>query len=762
MSSDKSTSPFDILSKDSINFWTTFIPSEERGGTFLTELIQVEREFPEPHINYTPPSTYTITWNQKKPDENKLEFMENIIKEIDSLYLDKDNKVVDDGYFLCPFKGIGTINTTDKYAIPGQPMFNVPFYDSSHKPQKQSSNWILYDILEKLGLPSQLDKTRTLLDMEDKWKKLFDAYITTGTGNKKIREDMFEIWQKFADRGIPNQVNTALGYKSGLGCILDEYFLSIKTSQVNLNENRLNKTGLEAVLGNLKDELTGNVLGRWGETNKDYGFVAILSGGVNQGGANNHSLGISAFNLKTLSEEDNRFSYSSPASRQLKIDADDFFTNYISVKILQNNYCKEIARTVAHEISHSFPIEDEYGKEDNGVGQNTFDSVAYNLQSLDSLNSTNWKVKWGRDYPYNDGKIYRYRRISSTVKNNFTFIQDTEIPILFVFEGNDVDTPNINKFTVGDKWWIYSQDESEIILDIKVVNINEEFVGSKKRNKYTIKVAYEDFGFGQTLPITAPPSGNILCKLIYDKREGFGTISANIGSKDIIGADTYFYFQARVGDKIEIRYWKDAAMQIQGSVIKEIEIIYNSSSIKVTTDFEVAINGNFKDYVIIANTFSYLLNRTVGRVIGQQQKSMTVKSTDNPTTDLQRFFPLNTDLTIVETYDKPQKPKVNHLKIDNSLDFFTLLAPLAPLIDATNVVGLFAGGGRGIGFNDNIFHPTGDCLMRNVGILNPYETNPNITRTFCPVCRHIMVSFVNPLKLEDLNIDYVKYNDPKV
>lgn len=756
MGTDPSTSPYDILSKDSINFWSCFIPSEERGGTYWKELIPVERQFAKPNLTPSNP----ITWT--KTDQNKLEKLEEIIKQIDEGYLGDKGK-----YYLCPFKGIGPdLNPLEKY--PNPPFkTQVPYYTTADSTKKQINNWTLSDIIKNMGLPSQLDKARTSTEMLDKWQQLFNATVTIGAGNTKVRDDIFEIWKKLSDRGIPNQVNTALGIKSGSGPTLDKYLLNLNPDPIpKLNSNRINKTGIHELLCSIKDDTTGNLLNRWGETNKDYGFVVILSAGVNQGGANHPSLGISAFNLKTLSDEDKGYSFSFPLSRQLEIDSDDFFENYLLGKldgVAWDPYTTEIARTVAHEISHSFPIKDEYGETENGLTQYAYDSIANNLQSLSYLNNSDWLVKWGQDVPLGDNKYYRYRRISDTIMNNFTFVQDTEVPLWYVIDGNDIENPDLVKFKAGDSWWIYSENESDIILKIKAVQIVEEFIGSQKGNKYTIKVGYENF-IGQPPP---PPSGNVLCKLVYDKIEVLGQIATSNGSNIITGIDTHFNYQAIVGDKIEITYWKDKAKTVKEYVLKEITNISSATSLQVDSNFDADIDNiifnNLITINIILKTFSYLLNRTIANLIFNKRKGMTERSTANSENNIRKYTQLDPAITLTTTDNAlygayPQMPLSNHLKM-NGVDFLQLIANRYPMFNPIHIVGLFAGGGLGAGFNDGIFHSSGDCLMRDQGV---YKNEPTILRRFCPVCRHIIVSKVNILKLGELNNDYLSFNDPKI
>jgi IgA Peptidase M64 len=64
--------------------------------------------------------------------------------------------------------------------------------------------------------------------------------------------------------------------------------------------------------------------------------------------------------------------------------------------------------------------------------------------------------------------------------------------------------------------------------------------------------------------------------------------------------------------------------------------------------------------------------------------------------------------------------------------------------DRSRIVGLYEGGDA---YANGVFHATGRCVMRN----------PHVgSNEFCPVCRYIMVDFINPFRHFEIDLDYDK------
>jgi hypothetical protein len=56
------------------------------------------------------------------------------------------------------------------------------------------------------------------------------------------------------------------------------------------------------------------------------------------------------------------------------------------------------------------------------------------------------------------------------------------------------------------------------------------------------------------------------------------------------------------------------------------------------------------------------------------------------------------------------------------------------------IIGLYSGG---ISYAEGIFHPAGNCLMRDLA-----------NNELCAVCRYILVDLINPQKHKELDFDY--------
>jgi hypothetical protein len=62
----------------------------------------------------------------------------------------------------------------------------------------------------------------------------------------------------------------------------------------------------------------------------------------------------------------------------------------------------------------------------------------------------------------------------------------------------------------------------------------------------------------------------------------------------------------------------------------------------------------------------------------------------------------------------------------------------------TRIVGLYSGGAR---WACGIFHPTGQCVMRD---------HDDADTEFCAVCRYIIVDFVDPIRHAEIDRDYAE------
>ena len=100
----------------------------------------------------------------------------------------------------------------------------------------------------------------------------------------------------------------------------------------------------------------------------------------------------------------------------------------------------------------------------------------------------------------------------------------------------------------------------------------------------------------------------------------------------------------------------------------------------------------------------------------------------------------------IDANDKPLSP------LPCTLTTERVVAPILPGVTlrtefcrvfTPRIVGLFAGGER---FSCGVFHPTGFCIMASGDLVE--------RTTFCPVCRYILVDFINPTFHGAIDDDY--------
>jgi hypothetical protein len=268
----------------------------------------------------------------------------------------------------------------------------------------------------QVGLPLPADANAAIGTKTNEWKQLIDPNFGENVNSNDLTfsNDEFDYWKKLSNRTLIDERDTAWGLRCGEK---PKVVPDAGSNIISFNEDgRLQRCNLDLFLSKVKDSASNALIGerlwgrdRQGKFGRDYGLVVFLVGGARTIGTRlsephfpqgsvNTGIGVGLVdNYLPLSSVDRHLDQSFPfvlwkrSANVPAIEMDPF-------PVLPDISIGASA-TVAHELSHSFNIDDEYSDFGRGpiTPQIKFDRV-YNLQPRSELFAGGaWlgdKVKW--------------------------------------------------------------------------------------------------------------------------------------------------------------------------------------------------------------------------------------------------------------------------------------------------------------------------------------------------------------------------------
>lgn len=271
-------------------------------------------------------------------------------------------------------------------------------------------------LIFQVGLPLPADANAAIGPTTTKWQQLFDPNIGQNVNNNDLTfsADEFEYWKKLSNRTLIEERDTAWGLRCGEK---PKVVPDLGSNLISFNEDgRLIRSNLDLFLSRVQDSASGALIGerlwgrdRDGKFGRDYGLVVFLVGGGRTIGTRlsephfpqksiNTGIGVGLVdNYAPLSSVDRHLDQSYPFvlwTRSANVPAIEIAPFPVPADVSIG-----ASATVAHELSHSFNLDDEYSVINRGAitPQVKFDRV-YNLQPRSELFAAGaWlgdNIKW--------------------------------------------------------------------------------------------------------------------------------------------------------------------------------------------------------------------------------------------------------------------------------------------------------------------------------------------------------------------------------
>lgn len=386
LSHSSSTTPFDLLS-GSINYWSTFIPSRERGTSTLPELVEPPTLFEGPTQQALTPVTTLSVDGARSAGDIQIDFERatlhgNLPADVhfrigtDPTLYTTTNTVTVTGNAL---RGVVFTPSLAQAAANNAPVTIIGQRVSAKEFVAGLSQVLVVRNLENLvaivGSPVPAERLAQGSTPQQLQAKLTEWTTLYGAGRitpLNVNNATFDAWARLLpDHRLADEKDTALGIANDERPRAHRPASAVKLSWHPL---RTLRTELDLFLARL--EFQGTVIGQtWtipqgGAAGKDRALVFVLVRGVRHAGSN--TTGSQPIVAMTLVDHLN-VRVDNGAGRSLQIVSHDLLRDRSASPTLTNY----VYATIAHEAAHSFGIADEYGGTavmQNADGQRTFDT----------------------------------------------------------------------------------------------------------------------------------------------------------------------------------------------------------------------------------------------------------------------------------------------------------------------------------------------------------------------------------------------------
>jgi len=242
------------------------------------------------------------------------------------------------------YKHLGTLKGTGTK--------NIPFPNSG---DEQDGIWTLDRLVFECGMPIPADGATDLERKKEEWSIAYDINIPDDPDDPIIEEkwqDLYKEWQKWGNRRMADERDTAFGLAYGSYPIVSEY-TSPRT--ILFHPYRSTREELDEFLSQITFRFDDQVIpvGEvWGKDNNgkkgdDYDKLLFLCAGSPDGGTESDIIALSISDKSSVKLEP-----SAVGNISVKIKP------YAAMAIVSS----ELYGTVAHEIAHNLGLDDEYGE----------------------------------------------------------------------------------------------------------------------------------------------------------------------------------------------------------------------------------------------------------------------------------------------------------------------------------------------------------------------------------------------------------------
>ena len=276
----------------------------------------------------------------------------------------------------------------------------------------QATRLNVFSLVLSVGLPRSTDAQSTLAGKTTEWQQL--VHSNFGTGDHSFSADEFNFWKLLSERNLVEERDTAWGLRCGEKPKVAPVFRSNIISPND--ESRLQRSNLNLFLSRVKDSASGNLIGeelwgrnRQGKFGKDYGLVIFLIGGLRNAGTRfnephfpqgqvSAGIGVGLVDDRVpLNFLGPQFQVNHPFFRWAPISGTPSF-EMVSFPVPADVAVGTFA-TVAHEMCHSFNLEDEYTTPPgfpipDGLRLGTVHNLQERAVMLDAGQLAKEKIKW--------------------------------------------------------------------------------------------------------------------------------------------------------------------------------------------------------------------------------------------------------------------------------------------------------------------------------------------------------------------------------
>ncbi|MGB5436873.1 MAG: M64 family metallopeptidase, partial [Maribacter sp.] len=283
-----------------------------------------------------------------------------------------------------PSSEIGISVNGEIYPVGTAPNLKARYVPSPQKPKAgHVGRWKLEQLIYMVGLPVATDDISNNARSNNTIKTEWQQQIVDNP-DPHVDNSLIDSWRKLAKRSLVDETDSYLGVNAG------DTVPDSGHKKIGLNPNRVNRDDMDFLLRTLRDPRGIPVSNLWAKTPLgvkplNYDLICILVAG------NGRAVNGDGYFFVDILEDIKIVKNGTNAGYHFNYSNTDIPTTATNDK----------SRTFAHELTHSFAIEDEYGEKTgppSGLTSADVDKDGNVMLEADALNVTNdidgEKIKW--------------------------------------------------------------------------------------------------------------------------------------------------------------------------------------------------------------------------------------------------------------------------------------------------------------------------------------------------------------------------------
>jgi len=250
------------------------------------------------------------------------------------------------------------------YPVPDAGVSYAYFVPGPKKPPA-TGDWKIAHVIYTVGLPVRSHDGKAVGDIRTEWTQKLDP-----DPNAKIPDDLVKWWVKMAKRSLVDALDTPLGVACG------DNAPDMNFNIITLDSNRMNRQIMDKYLGTLVSSSGIDLSKIWlmgPPKSNNYDLICIIPAGIGRAQNEDGFFFVNPLGFEKLAIKD------LPGTKAYMLDDAHI--------VLPATADDERGRLLAHELTHSFFIGDEYWDFDNTSTSTsaTLDPSYSNLQAADGI-----------------------------------------------------------------------------------------------------------------------------------------------------------------------------------------------------------------------------------------------------------------------------------------------------------------------------------------------------------------------------------------